>query len=72
MVFLQPGKHFWQINGREVQPSFDRLWHDYLEDEGRIHSRFGPTTEKDHALAAKTKKGKRFPSTQGQWKGTLR
>ena len=49
------------VNGREIQPSFDRSWHDCLEEEGRIKSRIGPPTENDHALAAKTKKGKRFP-----------
>ena len=43
------------VNGRENQPSFDRLWHDYLEEKGRIQSMVGPHTEKDHALATKTK-----------------
>ena len=27
------------VSGRETQPNFDRLWHDCLEEEGRIHNR---------------------------------
>jgi hypothetical protein len=27
------------VNGREAQPNFDRLWHDCLEEEGRLKSR---------------------------------
>ena len=46
------------VNGREVQPNFERLWHNCLEEEGRIQSRAGSPPEKDHALATKTKKGK--------------
>ena len=52
------------VNEREVQPSFDRLWHYCLEEKGRIQSRFGPPPEKDHALAAKAMKGRIFPSTR--------
>ena len=57
------------VNGRGVQPSFDRLWHDCLE-EGRIQSRAGPPTENDHALVAQTKKGKRFPKHKDKGKGS--
>ena len=57
------------VNGREVQPSFDRLWHDCLEEEGRIQSRSGPPTIKDNALASKTKKGNRFPQQKDNSKG---
>ena len=49
------------VNGREVQPNFERLWHDCLEEEGRIQSRSGPPLEKDHALAAKAMKRKNIP-----------
>jgi hypothetical protein len=49
------------INGREVQPNFERLWHDCLEEEGRIKSRNEPSTVKDLALSAKSGKWKRFP-----------
>lgn len=24
------------VNGYEIQPNFDRLWHDCLKDEGRV------------------------------------
>ena len=27
------------VNGREVQPKFERLWHEYLQEEGRIQSK---------------------------------
>jgi len=56
------------VNGREVQPNFERLWHDCLEDEGRIKSRNEPSSMKDHALSAKTKKWKRFPQQNGKGK----
>jgi hypothetical protein len=42
------------VNGRESQPNFERLWHDCLEEEGRINSRYDYPIVKDHALAAKT------------------
>jgi hypothetical protein len=49
------------VNGREVQPKFKRLWHDCLEEEGRLKRRNEPSSVKDHALSAKAKKWKRFP-----------
>lgn len=49
------------VNGREVQPNFERFWHDCLEEEGKIKSKGEPSTVKDHALSAKAKKWKRFP-----------
>jgi hypothetical protein len=30
------------VNRREVQPNFERLWHDCLEEEGRLKSRNEP------------------------------
>jgi hypothetical protein len=48
------------VNGREVQPNFERLWHDCLEEEGKLKSRNEPSTVKDHALSAKAKKWKKF------------
>ena len=57
------------VNGREVQPNFERLWHDCLE-EGRIHSRSGPPPEKDHALATKAMKGKNIPQHKDNGKET--
>jgi hypothetical protein len=48
------------VNGREVQPNFERLWYDCLEEEGRLKSINEPSTVKDHALSVKAKKWKRF------------
>jgi hypothetical protein len=49
------------VNGREDQPNFKRLWHDLLEEEGRLKSRNEHLTIRYHALSAKTKKWKKFP-----------
>jgi hypothetical protein len=56
------------LNGREVQPNFERLWHDCLEEEGRFKSRNEPSMVKDHALSIKAKKWKRFPQHKGKGK----
>jgi hypothetical protein len=56
------------INGREVQPNFDRLWHHCLEEEGRLKSRNESSLLRDHALSAKTKKWKKFPQAKGKGK----
>jgi hypothetical protein len=56
------------VNGRESQPNFERLWHDCLEDEGRLNNRNDYPILKDHALAAKTKKWKKFPKSKGKGK----
>ena len=50
------------ISGSEVQPNFERLWHDCLEEEGIIQSRASGVKEENLSLAAKTKKFKKsFP-----------
>ena len=49
---------FASVNGREVQPNFERLWHDCLDEESRIQSRSGPPPDKNHALVIEAKKGK--------------
>jgi hypothetical protein len=56
------------VNGREVQPNFERLWHDILEEEGRLKKRNVPSTVKDHALSVKAKKRKKFPQHKGKGK----
>jgi hypothetical protein len=56
------------VNGREVQPNFERLWHDCLEEEGRLKSRNETSTVKDHALLVKAKKWKRFPQHKSKGK----
>jgi len=56
------------VNGREAQPNFERLWHDCLEEEGRLKSRNEHSTVRDHALSAKAKKWKKFPQPKGKGK----
>jgi hypothetical protein len=50
------------INAREKQPDLERLWHDCLQEEERIQSRNGTSKEANLALAARTRKGRRFTS----------
>jgi hypothetical protein len=56
------------VNGREAQPNFDRLWHDCLEEEGRLKRRNDHSILRDHALSAKAKKWKKFPKSKGKGK----
>jgi hypothetical protein len=49
------------VNGREAQSNFERLWHDCLEEEGRLKSRNEHSTVRDHVLSAKAKRWKKFP-----------
>ena len=50
------------VSGRETQRNFDKLWHDCLEEEGRIQSRANGAKEGNLALTTKTKKFKKsFP-----------
>jgi hypothetical protein len=44
------------FNGREAQPNFDRLWHEFLEEEGRLKARNDHSILRDHSLSTKTKK----------------
>ena len=58
------------VCGRVEPPSFERFWHDWLEEENKLQRRFGSSSEKvsekDLALAAKFKKGKRFKGKKPQ------
>jgi hypothetical protein len=56
------------VNGREVQPNIERLWHDCLEEEGRLKRKNEPSMVKDHALSVKAKKWKRFPQNKEKFK----
>ena len=47
-----------EVNGCEVQPNFERLWHDCLQEESRIKTRVAPAHEENTTLAANMKKGK--------------
>jgi hypothetical protein len=51
------------VNGRGVEPSFEKLWHDCLHEESRIKTRVGPVLQENLALATimKKGKGKKFP-----------
>jgi hypothetical protein len=51
------------VNGRGVEPSFEKLWHDCLHEESRIKTRVGLVLQENLALAANMKKGKgkKFP-----------
>ena len=49
------------VNGRESQPTFERLWHDCLQDEGHMTSRSGTATDDTVALATKTRRGRNPP-----------
>jgi hypothetical protein len=69
MDSLSHGEFFLHsVNGREAQPNFDRLWHDCLEEEGRLKSRNEHSILRDHALSAKAKKWKKFPQSKGKGK----
>jgi hypothetical protein len=48
------------INARENQPDSERLWHDCLQEEGRIQSRNGTSKEENLALTTRTRRGRRF------------
>jgi hypothetical protein len=66
------------VSGREIQPTFERLWHDYLQEESLIATRSEPTKE-EHSVLASRFKGKkkdtfhkdsqRKPNTKGTFKG---
>ena len=52
------------VSGRENHPSFERFWHDCIEEEGRTSSKV--IKEGNLALAAKTKKFKKPFSQQNK------
>ena len=47
------------VNGREVQPRFERLWHDCLQEEGRNQNKTIFTKEENFALTTRTKRRKK-------------
>jgi hypothetical protein len=56
------------VNGRETHPTFARLWHDCLEEEGIMNSRKDSSAPQEHALAAKKKRWNKFPKSKGKGK----
>jgi hypothetical protein len=55
------------VSGREIQPSFERLWHDCLQEESRTATRSEPTKEEHSALASRFK-GKKVTFQKGSQK----
>ena len=44
------------VSGHEYQPYFDRIWHEYLEEEGRIQRSSNNMKEMNLSLTTKTRK----------------
>jgi hypothetical protein len=66
------------VSGREIQPMFERLWHDCLQEESRIATRSEPTKEEHSTLPSRFKGKKKYtfqkisqrkPNTKGTFKG---
>jgi hypothetical protein len=55
------------VSGREIQPSFERLWHDCLQEESRTATRSESTKEEHSALASRFK-GKKVTFQKGSQK----
>ena len=53
------------ISGREIQPTFERLWHDFLQEESRTASRSEPTKEQHSTLASRFKGKKKGTFQKG-------
>jgi hypothetical protein len=68
----------YSVSGREIHPTFERLWHDFLQEESRTATRSDPMKEEHSALASRFKgkkkgtfqKGSQWkPNTKGTFKG---
>ena len=53
------------VSGREIQPTFERLWHDYLQEESRTTTRSEPTKEEHSTLASRFKGKKKVTFRKG-------
>jgi hypothetical protein len=61
------------VSGREIQPTFERLWHDCLQEESRTATRSEPTKEEHSALASRFKGKKKGTFQKGsQWKPNIK
>ena len=47
------------VNEREEQPNIKILWHDYIQEEGRIQNKVVSTKEENLALTVRTKRGRK-------------
>ena len=50
------------VNGREENPNFEILWHDCIQEEGRIKNKMVSTKEENLSLMARTKKERKHIS----------
>ena len=66
------------VSGREIQPSFERLWYGFLQEESHTTTRSEPTKEEHSTLASRFngkkkgtfQKGSQWnPNTKGTFKG---
>jgi hypothetical protein len=53
------------VSGREIQPMFERLWHDCLQEESRTTTRSEPTKEEHSTLALRFKRKKKVTFQKG-------
>jgi hypothetical protein len=53
------------VNGREIQPKFERLWHDFLQEESHTTTRSEPTKEELSTLASRFKGKKKVSFQKG-------
>jgi hypothetical protein len=58
------------VNGREIQPTFERLWHDCLQEESRTATRSKPTKEEHLALTSRFKGKKKVTFHKGSQKNS--
>jgi hypothetical protein len=56
------------VSGREIQPSFERLWHDSLQEESHTATWSEPTKEEHSALASRFKGKKKVTFQKGSQK----
>jgi hypothetical protein len=53
------------VSGREIQPTFERLWHDLFQEESRTATRSEPTKEEHSTLASRFKGKKKVTFQKG-------
>jgi Lhr-like helicase len=56
------------VSGREIHPTFERLWHDCLQEESHTATRSEPTKEEYSTLASRFKENKKVTSQKGSQK----
>jgi hypothetical protein len=61
------------VSGRDIQPMFERLWHDCLWEESHTATRSEPTKEEHSTLASRFKGKKKGTFQKGsQWKPNIK